>query len=113
MGELVRTDGGAGQGLALRPRRDGWSDEKRAAFVAALSANGNVRDACRAVGMSSTSAYRARAKLASFAADWDAALERVPRRPTIRAVPRALQRLVAGNEHSLSYRPLTPAGRPC
>ncbi len=47
---------------------------RQAAFCEALSQHGNVRLACRALGISSQTAYRARRSSASMRACWDAAL---------------------------------------
>lgn len=63
----------ASQGQALRLRHDGFTPAKRKAFLKTLSETGCVRDACRVAGISSTSAYRMRAKLPDFAAQWDSA----------------------------------------
>jgi len=57
-----------------RVRHDGWTGERQQGFVAALKTAGNVRDACRAVGLSNTSAYRLRRRDRQFAREWDAAL---------------------------------------
>ena len=67
------------QGEALVPLRyrfDGWTAGKQRLFLAALGDLGCVRDACKRVGMSKTSAYRLRERSAEFAAAWDAALDR-------------------------------------
>lgn len=58
----------------LRERRDGWTLARQAAFLEALRNTACVRDACRVVGLSSTSAYRVRRRLPEFAAAWDHAL---------------------------------------
>lgn len=60
----------------FRYRHDGWSPARQAEFVATLARTGCVRDACRAVGISSTSAYRARRRMPDFAEQWDLALRR-------------------------------------
>jgi hypothetical protein len=54
-------------------RHDGWTGEKQRGFVEALAKAGNVRDACRVVGMSKTSAYRLRRIDPAFGEKWDAA----------------------------------------
>ena len=60
----------------FRYRHDGWSPARQAEFVAILAKTGCVRDACRAVGISTTSAYRARRRMPDFAGQWDLALKR-------------------------------------
>lgn len=60
--------------VPLRYRFDGWTAPKQRAFLAALGTTGCIRDACRAVGMSKTSAYRLRERSAEFAGEWDCAL---------------------------------------
>ncbi len=61
----------------LRARRDGWTPEKQIRFIQVLAATCCVEEACRAVGMSDTSAYtlRDRPAGASFRRAWDAALD--------------------------------------
>jgi hypothetical protein len=61
--------------VPLRYRHDGWTAGAQRHFLQALGDTGCVRDACRAAGRSSTSAYRLRARSAEFAASWDRALE--------------------------------------
>lgn len=62
--------------VPLRPRADGWTPQRQAAFLVALAASGSVSDAARKVGMARESAYqlRKRAGAESFAAVWDFAL---------------------------------------
>jgi hypothetical protein len=55
-------------------RRDGWSPERKLRFLRRLAANGNVRAACAAVGMSRESAYTLRRRDALFGRGWTAAL---------------------------------------
>ncbi len=57
-------------------RRDGWTAQRVVRFLDVLAETGCVRDACRTVHLSSTSAYRRRGGDAQFAQDWDAALAR-------------------------------------
>lgn len=61
----------------LRPRHDGWTADKQVAFIEALAASKCVDKACRAVGMSDTSAYQLRNRPcgAAFREAWDIALE--------------------------------------
>jgi hypothetical protein len=55
-------------------RRDGWSPQRKLRFLDRLAANGNVRSACAAVGMSREAAYTLRRRDALFARGWAAAL---------------------------------------
>lgn len=50
--------GGAGNCGGPRGRRDGFTAAKKGACVAALAKYGNVADACRVAGISTTSFYR-------------------------------------------------------
>ena len=70
------TSGARIQTGARRVRHDGWTAERRRGVIEALAKYGNVRDACRAVGMSNVSAYRLRRNDPTFGAEWDAALKR-------------------------------------
>lgn len=58
-----------------KDRADGWTPEKQAGFIEALSETGNVSAAAAKVGMGTTSAYNLRKEpgAASFAQAWDAA----------------------------------------
>jgi hypothetical protein len=57
-------------------RCDGWTPERQALFLETLAHSGQVSEACRAVGMSPTSAYllRRRADGVAFALGWKAAV---------------------------------------
>lgn len=59
--------------VPVRPRKDGWTPARQAAFLGALAETGSVEAAARCVGLSRESAYRLRAKpgAGSFAAAWD------------------------------------------
>ena len=57
-----------------KPRRDGWTEERRKIFIAVLRESGCVLDACRVAGMSDTSAYRLRERDPDIAAQWDDAV---------------------------------------
>ena len=59
-----------------RKRRAGWTAERQRKFIEHLSLTGNVGEACAAVGVASSSAYRLcnKAGAESFARAWDAAL---------------------------------------
>ncbi|WP_375392301.1 hypothetical protein [uncultured Sphingomonas sp.] len=63
--------------VASRHREDGWTAERQVAFVEALAATANVQAACKAVGMSTSSAYdlRARPGATSFREAWGVALD--------------------------------------
>ena len=73
-------------------RHDGWTPDRQHDFVAALAASGCVAEACRAVGMTPTSAYRlpARPDAGAFRQAWDIALDFAIRRLSDAAVSRAL-----------------------
>ena len=55
-------------------RHDGWTPERKALFLETLAATGNVRAACKRVGLSREAAYRLRRREALFARGWDTAL---------------------------------------
>lgn len=57
-----------------KPRRDGWTEERRKIFIAVLRESGCVLDACRVAGMSDTSAYRLRRRDPEIAEQWDDAV---------------------------------------
>lgn len=63
--------------VPFRYRHDGWTPARQRAFLIALGTGGCVRDACKAVGLASTSAYRAKRRMSEFGAAWDKALERM------------------------------------
>jgi len=57
--------------LQVRPvRKDGWTKEKRAAFLDMLATSCNVRESARSVGLHVTGAYHLRRRDAEFAALW-------------------------------------------
>lgn len=58
----------------LRLRHDGFTPKKQRKFLKILRKTGCVRDACRGVGISSTSAYRVRERLPAFARQWETSL---------------------------------------
>ena len=78
--------------VPLNPRHDGWTPERQHDFIAALAESGCVTEACRAVGMSPSSAYRLRTRPAAgaFRQSWDIALDFAIRRLTDAALSRAL-----------------------
>lgn len=54
-------------------RHDGWTAARKAQFLEALAADGNVRAACARVGLSREAAYRLRRREPLFARAWAAA----------------------------------------
>ena len=87
---------------ALRPRLDGWTAERRSAFIDALAETGSVRHACEAVGMTHSSAYRLRlrADMEEFRDAWTMALQ-----CSFESLHQsALQRCVTGVEVPIFYR---------
>ncbi len=78
--------------VPLRARHDGWTPTKQHGFIEALAESGCVTEACAAVGMTSHSAYRLRARPNAFAfrRAWDAALNYAVQRLTDAAFARAL-----------------------
>jgi hypothetical protein len=66
--------------VPVKARHDGWTPARQRAFIEALAATRCVVRACKAVGMSTVTAYalRKRAGAQSFAAAWDTALAFVP-----------------------------------
>lgn len=77
-----------------RVRHDGWTPQRRRAFLRALGETGCVRDACARARISNTSAYRMRRRCPVFAKAWDRALAKVA--PTIEQA--AFERAVNGWE---------------
>lgn len=74
-----------------RERHDGWTETKRRRFLAMLSREGSVTEACRAVGLSTTSAYLHRRRSARFAAAWEQALAERSLSPVEAAYARAVE----------------------
>jgi hypothetical protein len=74
--------------VTARPRSDGWSAFRQAAFLVALARTGEVRLAVREVGMSRASAYalRKRPGAESFAPVWDK-VQRGDRSATAKLTP--------------------------
>ena len=75
-----------------RSRRDGWTPERQHDFIRALAESACVTEACAAVGLSPSSAYRLRAMPAAtaFRQAWDIALDYAVRRLADAAFSRAL-----------------------
>lgn len=61
----------------FRHRHDGWTPERQQRFLKILAQTGCVADAASAVGLTTTSAYRAKGRMPAFAAGWALALESV------------------------------------
>ena len=76
----------------FRHRHDGWTPERQERFLERLAETGCVREACRTVGLSSTSGYRAYARMPDFAQAWNRAL--AARRPMLEDA--AFERAVRG-----------------
>ncbi len=75
-----------------RKRHDGWTQQKQVGFINALAETACVTDACRAVGMSTESAYalRRRYDAIDFRVTWDHALEYAVHRLADAALSRAI-----------------------
>ncbi|MGI4878000.1 MAG: hypothetical protein ACRYG4_11015, partial [Janthinobacterium lividum] len=75
-----------------RKRHDGWTQQKQVGFINALAETACVTDACRAVGMSTESAYalRRRYDAIDFRMTWDLALEYAVHRVADAALSRAI-----------------------
>ncbi|QYE34383.1 hypothetical protein KZX46_16595 [Polymorphobacter sp. PAMC 29334] len=75
-----------------RNRHDGWTKQKQVGFINALAETGCVTDACRAVGMSTESAYalRRRYDAIDFRMSWDLALDYAVHRLADAALSRAI-----------------------
>jgi hypothetical protein len=76
-GDEAGNPGGSGAdgkpAAGFRGRRNGFTGERRAAFVAALARYGTVKDACRVTGVSDTTFYRHEKRDAAFAEECRAA----------------------------------------
>ena len=106
--------------VPLKARHDGWTPAKQLHFIEQLAATKSVRRACKAVGMSSVTAYALRNKpgAESFAAAWDSAVTFVPNLDRRRS-PRAAQRLERfarkadkANEVNETHGPPNPSAPP-
>ncbi|UAJ09563.1 hypothetical protein [Polymorphobacter megasporae] len=78
--------------MFTRNRHDGWTKQKQVGFINALAETGCVTDACRAVGMSTESAYalRRRYDAIDFRMSWDLALDYAVHRLADAALSRAI-----------------------
>jgi hypothetical protein len=75
----------------LRPRHDGWTEERTQRFLDVLGHSGCVEDAARVAGMSAVGARRMRARFPLFRAVWDAALARAGQGLVALAYKRAVE----------------------
>jgi hypothetical protein len=57
------------------PRRDGWTAERRAAFLECLREKPDVARACARAGLSRQAAYKLRRRDPAFALAWKVAIE--------------------------------------
>ncbi len=103
--------------VPTKARHDGWTAARQFRFIDILAATRSITRACRAVGMSTVTAYalRKRPGAESFAKAWDAAVALAPDLTRARS-PRAAQRLARfaarrskANEVTEMY---DPPGRP-
>lgn len=103
-------------------RHDGWTPERQRRFIEALAATGGVAAAARAVGESSTTAYRLRERpgAESFARAWATAQSMADDRHFAQAMDRAVNGYLApryyrgervGTVRRYDYRPVEAALR--
>lgn len=73
VGRQGALDDGVGGGRLARgnDRVDGWDRSRRGKFLRVLGRTKDVREACRAAGMSSTSAYGLRGRSPPFSRAWE------------------------------------------
>lgn len=76
----------------LRRRRNGWTEQRQHAFIAALARCGSVAGAARAIGMTTRSAYRLLDAEGAddFARAWDEAADQGFARVQMRSLERSL-----------------------
>lgn len=74
-----------------RERRDGWTADKRARFLALLASGETVRAAAAAVGLHESAAHAFRRRSPGFAAEWDQALVTRAMSPLEAAYARAVE----------------------
>lgn len=86
--------------VAFRHRHDGWTPARQVAFLDALRAGGCVQAACAHVGLSTTSAYRAKRRIADFSDAWELMLRY--RAPALEAA--AFTRAVEGWLEPVFYK---------
>jgi hypothetical protein len=83
----------------LRLRHDGFTPKKQRKFIKILTKTGCVLDACRGVGISSTSAYRTKEKLPDFSDQWESASKRASTSLDAVAWARAVEGVADPVEH--------------
>lgn len=87
-----------------RPRRNGWTFERRKIFLDVLRACGHVRHAADMAGMSREGAYRLRRRAPEFARAWDAAMAHDPVAAPSQADPESLwERAMIGTAREIRY----------
>jgi hypothetical protein len=76
----------------IRERRNGWTEQRQRAFIAALARCGSVSAAARAIGMTARSAYRLLDAEGAddFARAWDEAIHEGFTRVQMRSLERSL-----------------------
>lgn len=84
----------------IEAQAHGWTPERKALFLDRLSAHGNARAACRAVGLSPESAYKLRRREPLFARAWAAAVV-LGRDNSVQALA---ERAIEGVEEPIYYR---------
>ena len=86
------TPGTLPRAIPMRARHDGWTPTRQHAFITALAETGCVTEAAAAVGMTTRSAYRLRARAEAniFRQAWDIALDYAIRNLTDVALGRAI-----------------------
>lgn len=60
--------------IEQRHRHDGWIARRQVDFLRALRQGATIKEACAEVGLSTTSAYRAKQRMPEFSAAWDLAI---------------------------------------
>lgn len=73
--ELTIRAGNGRRAVLSRARAHGWSPAREHEFIAELARHGNVRAACRHVGLSIASAYAHRQRWPAFFARWERAVD--------------------------------------
>lgn len=87
-----------------RPRRNGWTFERRKVFLDVLRVRGDVTRAAEVAGMSREGAYRLRRRCPKFARLWDAAMAHDPVAPPRQADPGSLwERATIGTAREIRY----------
>ena len=92
-----------------KPRKDGWTPQRQADFIAALAETGCVEQAAREVSMTARSCYRLRRApgAESFAAAWDAAIQQAAHM----LVDLAFERAIHGTDEPVFDREGRRVGR--